>query len=133
MQFRLARIGIVHAGARIYQDAAAQVGFFLKTLDEHAVGAAVQLPVQVTHGFTGIVGSVFSEFYREAVVRTPVQAIDEAFHHLAGQQVEVPEILYFTQQHGANLGRKTQRSLALQEAYAGLTSAALALANDQQL
>ena len=80
--------GIEHGGALVYQQLAAQIGLFLKLLDEEFVGAGIESPVQVACALACVVLPIVGEFSREPVERTPVTACDKTLDHLPCKEVE---------------------------------------------
>ena len=77
---------VVHRAGGVDHNLTTQVGLFLVGLHIEAVRPCVQLPVDVPHALPGVVQPVFGELYAEPVVRTAVQARDEAFHRLLGEE-----------------------------------------------
>jgi hypothetical protein len=87
--FRSGPFGVVHAAAGIDHQLAAQVGLFLIALHEELVRAGEELPIDVAGAFAGVVRAVLGEFHAEAVEGAFVQAGQEAFHHLAGMELQL--------------------------------------------
>lgn len=80
--------GEEHGGGLVDEDLTAEVGLFLVLLDEEAVGAAIEAPVDVGGGFAGVVVAIVGEFDREAVQGAAMAACNETLDHLPGKEVE---------------------------------------------
>lgn len=80
--------GEEHGGGLVDEDLTAEVGLFLVLLDEEAVGAAIEAPVDVCGGFAGVVVAIVGEFDREAVQGAAMAARNETLDHLPGKEVE---------------------------------------------
>jgi len=87
-----------HAAARelhrprdVEQDREVRVRVRFVLLDVVPVGARVQAPVHAADVVAGDVAAVLGEIDRGAEERRAVQAVDEAVHHGAGEQIEVAD------------------------------------------
>jgi hypothetical protein len=77
----------------IDDDVAAQVGLLLVPLHKQLIGPPEQPPVDVLGGFALVVQAVLGKLNRKTVKRAFMQARDEPFHHLAGNEFQVGEFL----------------------------------------
>lgn len=80
--------GEEHGGGLVDEDLTAEVGLFLVLLDEEAVGAAIEAPVDVCGGFAGVVVAIIGEFDGKAVQGAAMAACNETLDHLPGEEVE---------------------------------------------
>jgi hypothetical protein len=80
-----------HRAARVHQDHRAQVGLLLVLLDEEAVRAREDLPVEVARLVAGLVGTVLGEFDGEPPERRAVEPGEEALDHAPGHDLDAPQ------------------------------------------
>jgi hypothetical protein len=84
----------------------AQIRFLFVAFSEEFVGSPVQLPVNVSARFAGIVLAVFGKLNRKAMVWALVKSSEKSLHSLTGQKVELSERFYFVSTdfcHGGKL------------------------------
>jgi hypothetical protein len=79
----------VHGGRIVNHKLAPQVGLFLKAFHKQFLGSGIELPVDVSCAFPGIVDAVFREFHRKAMEGAFMEAGDETFDNLPGKQLKV--------------------------------------------
>ena len=77
-------LGIVHRRRRVYQQMAAQVGFFFVAFHKQTVGFGKNFPVNVPRTFARVIEAMLGKFDRKPVKRRFVQARNEALHQLLG-------------------------------------------------
>ena len=101
---------VLHGFAAIEQDVGDVVGFLLILLDEVAIGAAENLPVQVAGIVTGRIFAVLGKLNGEAAIGRLVLTGHVALHHVAGVKAQclgagdrlgVEQFLYLLLVHGA--------------------------------
>ena len=68
----------VHRAAHIEDDRRAQVGLLLELLEEPAVGARGDLPIEKAEVIAGLVGPVLREFHGESFLRRAMQPLEES-------------------------------------------------------
>ena len=83
---KMHRCGIVH------HQLTAKIGLLLVAFSEQLIGSAVELPVDVTRWFTGIVNAVLGKLHRESVKGAFVKARNEPLHHLSGDEFKLAEL-----------------------------------------
>ena len=83
--------GETHRSRSVDHQVGLEVGFFLELLDDKAVGARVDFPIEQADLIPGGVGSVLGELDAEPVVRTLMHPGDEALHHGPGSQGKIAQ------------------------------------------
>src|SRR5574344_352792 len=87
--------GVVHRRRLVYEQLAAKIGFFLKTLHKQLVGTAIELPIDVLGRFAYIVKAMLGKFDRKPVKRTFMQPRNITLNYLVCKEVEGFIFLYF--------------------------------------
>lgn len=80
--------GEEHGTALVDHQLATEVGLLFELLDIEAVGATIEMPVDVLCAFAGIVLTIVGELNGKTMERTFMLASDESFDHLAGIKVQ---------------------------------------------
>src|SRR4051812_36395380 len=93
---RVMRLGIteravVHRLALVDDELAAQIRFVLEFLDEVAVRAPEDFPIEITQIVTGRVLPVLGKLDREAVIRTTMNPVPKTFDDRARPQFETAD------------------------------------------
>ena len=78
----------LHGVAGVEQHRQQAVGFAAKALEIQALGARIDVPIDMAKIVAGSVGAIFGELLAEAEIGRAVQAGDEAIDHGFGDQVE---------------------------------------------
>ena len=80
--------GVVHGLRGVQQDVGVEVGLLLVLLDVETIGAAEDLPVNVTDIISGDIFPVLGKLDAEAVIRTSMQTRDETLHDQPGLDLQ---------------------------------------------
>ena len=81
-----------HAGAFVDDQLATEVGLLFITFHKELLGAAVELPVDMTNRLACVVEPVFGKLHGKPMERTLVEACDEALHNLSCQKLQAPKL-----------------------------------------
>jgi hypothetical protein len=82
----------VHGSADVEHDGGAEVGLLLVLLDDPAIGARGDLPVDVAKVVARLIGTKIGELHREPLARRPVQSAEESVDDPASDDLEVTEL-----------------------------------------
>lgn len=84
----LAFQGEIHGATLVNQHLATQIGLLLELFDIEAVGTAIEVPIDITGTFAGVILSIVGELDRKTMERTFMPASDESFHYLASEEAK---------------------------------------------
>src|SRR5205807_8008084 len=82
---------VVKRGACVQEQAHGRVRLFFGLFDVEPVRARIDAPVNAAHLIARDVWAMLRKLLRESVIRTPVQADEEAFDDRARDKVEPPD------------------------------------------
>ena len=81
-----------HARTLVDDQLATQVGFLFVAFHEKFFSTAIQFPVDMTDGFSGIVKPMLGKLHRKAMKRAFMQTRNETFDNLSRQKLQTAEL-----------------------------------------